>query len=299
MLRFAVIGLGAISRFYLRALSLNSDVELTVVCDRRPEKQELAPAGARFVTDYREVLDSGDVDAVIVTLPNDLHRPVCEEALLAGKHVCCEKPLATDPEQARELTELAAVRGRTLLTSFHRRYNSNVIQLRDRMRVLPAPSSFTLTYREKIEEHCGDDTWYLDPDRCGGGCVMDNGPNAFDTLLFLLGDVSVRSSEIERDARGIDLRAVIGLETAAGGRGTVELDWAYDRGEDKAVTVGWDGGRESADMLGGFTEFKSSLHHEYEALVDEFARTVAGATVRQDTGHRVAQLVADAYRLGG
>lgn len=298
MLRIAVIGLGVISRFYLRASENNSGIRLGAVCDRQPEKRAIAPSGTVFTTDYRDVLDNEEVDAVIITLPNDLHYPVCREALLAGKHVCCEKPLTTNPEEALELAGIAAERGKVLFTSFHRRYNSNVVALRERLRAEPAPSAFRLTYRELIEEHCGDDTWYLDPGRCGGGCVMDNGPNAFDTLLYLLGDVAVRSSEIERDAAGVDLRAVIGLETAAGARGTVELDWAHP-GEDKAVTVEWNGGRSAtADMLAGFTGFKSSLHHEYEALLAEFARTVAGAQAREDTGPRVARLVADAYRLG-
>ncbi|HUQ56462.1 Gfo/Idh/MocA family oxidoreductase [Lentzea sp.] len=298
MLRIAVIGLGVISRFYLRAAAGNSGIRLTAVCDRQPEKRALAPAGTFFTTDYREVLDHDEVDAVIITLPNDLHYEVCRKALLAGKHVCCEKPLTTNPGEALELAAIAAGGERVLFTSFHRRYNANVVALRERLRTEPTPSAFRLTYRELIEEHCGDDTWYLDPERCGGGCVMDNGPNAFDTLLFLLGDVVVRSSEIERDAAGVDLRAVIGLETAQGARGVVELDWAHP-GEDKAVTVEWSGGRSAtADMLAGFTEFKSSLHHEYEALLAEFERTVAGAREREDTGPKVARLVADAYRLG-
>jgi predicted dehydrogenase len=167
------------------------------------------------------------------------------------------------------------------------------------MRARPAPARATLTYLERIEDHCGTDAWYLDPNRCGGGCVIDNGSNVFDTALQLLAPIRLLSAQIDQDAAGTDRRAVIELGTHGGGTATIRLDWGYDGGEDKAVAVEWDDlPPDSADLLAGFPAFKSSLHHEYEAVVDDFVQTALHGRSRRDTGREVAELVAATYRLG-
>jgi hypothetical protein len=178
MLRVAVLGLGVISRYYLPALAAHPQCRVTAVCDLNPAKMAGIPVEIAYHENYRAVLTSRDVDAVVVNLPNHLHFRVCRAALLAGKHVCCEKPLTVDPAEAAELEELAARVDRTLFTAFHRRYNRNALRLAERLRDRPPPARTTLTYRERIEDHCGTDAWYLDPERCGGGCVIDNGSNA-------------------------------------------------------------------------------------------------------------------------
>jgi predicted dehydrogenase len=299
MIRVGVLGLGTISRYYLPALAAHPDCRVTAVCDLKPPKLAGFPAGVACHENYRAVLTSDDVDAVVVNLPNHLHFQVCRAALLAGKHVCCEKPLTADPGEAVELEAIAARADRTLFTAFHRRYNRNALRLAERMRARPAPARATLTYLERIEDHCGTDAWYLDPNRCGGGCVIDNGSNAFDTALQLLGPIRLRNARIDLDAAGSDRRAVIELDTHGGGTATIRLDWGYEDGEDKAVVVEWDDlPPDRADLLAGFPAFKSSLDHEYEAVVHDFVRTAAYGRPRRDTGREVAELVSAAYRLG-
>lgn len=302
VIRIGVIGLGVISRFYLPALAAHPAVAVSAICDKNPELATLAGPGTTFHRDYRALLDSDDVDAVVVNLPNHLHYPVCRAALAAGKHTCCEKPLTIQPDQAAELERLARQADRTLLTAFHRRYNRNVLGLRDRMAGRPAPRRTTIRYWERIEEHCGTDTWYLDPRQCGGGCVIDNGPNALDTALFLLdgGPLRMVDARIGYGPHGVDQRAALTLESATGGQVCIDLDWTYGAGELKTVEVEWAGGdTDRADMLAGFTEFKSSLYHEYIGVVDDFVRTISDRQCRSDTGRMVAELVDSAYRHGG
>ncbi|MFR9770784.1 Gfo/Idh/MocA family protein [Nocardia sp. SC052] len=290
-----VIGLGVISRFYSTALADRPDVRLVGVCDRDATR---AAANVTWYADYRKLLAVPDLDAVVITLPNQLHAPVAEAALRAGKHVCCEKPLATGPDEAAALERLSAEVDRVLFTAFHRHYNRNILELRDRLRDRPAPRRLTLNYRERIEEHCGRDSWYLDPGQCAG-CLADNGPNAFDTAVQLVGPMRVEETELRCDGRGVDRWARVQLRAAAGTRVEVALDWNYPHGEDKSVEVEWDPGVvERADMLAGFPEFKSSLFHEYRGVLDEFLRTVRGRYTRTDMGHPVAMLVAAAYRAG-
>lgn len=75
-----------------------------------PDLMARAP-GARVLSDWRDAVTDPEVDLVDIWLPDKLHYPVAKAALLAGKHVYCEKPLADTAAEARELADLARERG--------------------------------------------------------------------------------------------------------------------------------------------------------------------------------------------
>ncbi|WP_432016339.1 Gfo/Idh/MocA family protein [Streptomyces hydrogenans] len=300
-LRLGIAGLGVISRFYVAAAERMPEWEVAAVCDLREEA--LAPFRGRVAchTDHRAMLAAGPLDALVVAVPNHAHAEVCADALRAGVPVCVEKPLALDPADGRRLAALSRERGVPVLTAFHRRYNDRVLALLDRLPAPDAPvrvESVTVRYLERIEEHIGADTWYLDPARCGGGCVADNGPNAFDLVRLLLGETpsEVVAAEVVRDAAGTDRQAVVEL-AGPGGRGRVELDWSYP-GEVKDVVVRLDDGTElSADMLDGRPGFKESLWHEYEGVLRDVAalRELPDPSRAVEGGLAALELVAAVY----
>jgi predicted dehydrogenase len=299
-LRLGIVGLGVISRYYLAALTgpqAPPGLRLAAVCDLNagmldPHRGRI-PCFAR----HRDLLAAGEVDAVIVNVPNDAHYPVVRDALAAGCAVCVEKPLATRLEQGEELVELAAARSLPLLTAFHRRYNDNVLALRAGLPAGPPIRHVTVRYFERIEEHVGRDRWYLDPERCGGGCVADNGPNAFDLVHLLLGPVALERADVVRDAAGVDRQATIELRADSGGTARVELDWSYPHGEAKDVRVELAGGhRDGADMLAGHPGFKSSLAHEYVGVLRHFADVLRGRVGSWPDGLEPLRLVTEAYR---
>ncbi|MEV6123022.1 Gfo/Idh/MocA family oxidoreductase [Streptomyces sp. NPDC052077] len=302
--RLGVIGLGVISRFYLAAAETLPGWTPAAVCDLREETLAAHRGGAARHTDHRSMLTREDLDAVVVAVPNHAHAEVCADALRAGVPVCVEKPLALSPPEGAALAALSRERGVPLFTAFHRRYNDRVLGL---ARALPPPGaprsveSVRVRYLERIEDHIGADTWYLDPDRCGGGCIADNGPNAFDLVRLLLGEQSltVVSAEVARED-GVDRRAVIGLETPSGARAGVELDWSHP-GEVKDVAVRLtDGTVLEADMLAGRPGFKESLWHEYEGVLRDFARVCDEAPAGAAEGGVAAlELVAACYALAG
>lgn len=299
MITIGVIGLGVIAKYYLAAFPTSQTARLAAVCDLAEEKtRPWRDSEVSIYADYTRLLQDPAIDAVIINLPNDLHFSACRDALQHGKHVCCEKPLTLDVQQAQQLQALAHRQQRTLFTAFHRRYNQPLIRLRD---TLPAPHAIAcvdIYYREKIEEHAGNDTWYLDPKKCGGGCVADNGPNAFDTLAWLIGPLAVRRAQIMRDARGIDTEAVIDLETPAGLRARTWLDWAWPHGEDKRVVFTLKDGRVlSGDMLEGSVAFKSSLFHEYARIIDDFACHICEGRGLGEEGIAAVELVNACYAL--
>ncbi|GAA3761073.1 Gfo/Idh/MocA family protein [Salinactinospora qingdaonensis] len=297
-LRIGIVGLGVISRFYVAALTRIPSVRLAAMCDRDLRARESVAGGVPCYDDHRTMLASGEVDAVIVTVPNDAHATVCRDALAAGLPVCVEKPLAISAAQGTELVEQARQSGVALLTAFHRRYNSAVLALVERLHHRrSAIETVTVNYLERIEEHVGRDAWYLDPARCGGGCLADNGPNAFDLVRHILGEVQVVAAAVTRDASGVDRQATVELRGHDGGEARVELDWSYP-GERKDVHVRLsDGTTDSADMLGGHTAFKGSLWHEYVGIVRRFEEMVrAGAPgAGTDGGLAALELVEAAY----
>ncbi|GAA3327860.1 hypothetical protein GCM10020331_069510 [Ectobacillus funiculus] len=93
-LKVGVIGCGSIAKYrHLPEYHANKEVEIVAVCDIVTERAEnmAAQYGAKAFTDYKEVLELDDIDAISVCLPNYLHAPVSIAALNAGKHVLCEK----------------------------------------------------------------------------------------------------------------------------------------------------------------------------------------------------------------
>lgn len=109
-IRTAIFGTGFMGRVHLEALRRVEGVEVVAIAGRELQSAERLGAGfgiERAESDYRQILRDATVDAVHICTPNAMHSPMAKDALLAGKHVLCEKPLAISVEAAQELVELA------------------------------------------------------------------------------------------------------------------------------------------------------------------------------------------------
>lgn len=103
-LRTAMIGVGSRGGGLLTQVLEQTNVKVAAICDIDPQNRDRALSRAgrdnpRSFTDYRQVLDLKDVDAVVVATPCDLHSEMAAAALEAGKYVYCEKPVGITPEQ--------------------------------------------------------------------------------------------------------------------------------------------------------------------------------------------------------
>jgi predicted dehydrogenase len=125
-LRAGVVGTGFIGAVHVEALR-RLGVEVVGVVGSTPDRAR-AKALAPVIDSYEALLADGRVDVVHLTTPNHLHYPQVKQALGAGKHIVCEKPLATTSEQSAELVELAERSGLVHCTNFNIRFYPQVQQ---------------------------------------------------------------------------------------------------------------------------------------------------------------------------
>ena len=122
--RVAVVGCGPIGELHAAAVADSPHAELVAVCDVDAGRAQALGRrhGACVFDDSRRLLAEVPLDAITVATPDHLHVEVARPALTAGKHVFCEKPLATQLEAARELVALAAGAGVQLGVNYNRRF---------------------------------------------------------------------------------------------------------------------------------------------------------------------------------
>src|SRR3954454_14246862 len=110
-LGIAIVGCGGVTlQNHLPGLALCPDTRVVALCDPNQQTLERAAREASVgitSTKYEEVIGRDDVSAVIIATPNVFHKPIALAAIAAGKHVLCEKPLAMNYADAREMAEAA------------------------------------------------------------------------------------------------------------------------------------------------------------------------------------------------
>src|SRR5687768_8789857 len=135
-IKTAVFGTGFVGRVHLEGIRRLGFVDVYAIGEPQIEKaKQLADEFGveKTAADYRQILDDPQVQAVHVCTPNFLHFPIAKDALQAGKHVICEKPLATSAAEARQLVATARETKRRNATFHNLRYYPMVQQMR-RMR---------------------------------------------------------------------------------------------------------------------------------------------------------------------
>ena len=124
VLRVAIAGAGFIGAVHARSARLAGAriIGVSASSPARSEEAARALGAERAFATSEELVESPDVDVVHICTPNHLHLPLAEAALAAGKHVICEKPLATDVAGARRLVDAAAAAGTAAAVPFVYRY---------------------------------------------------------------------------------------------------------------------------------------------------------------------------------
>jgi predicted dehydrogenase len=201
----AIIGCGRVGEREASAVISTTGLSLVAVSDIGPAFRHKALHMAEtyecdVVHDWRHLVTRRDVDIVVVSTPNSFHKDISIEAMLNGKHVICEKPLATTWDDAAEMLLTAQAQGVKLMTNFNHRLHDHNLRAKEivdqgligrpvfirgrighgRFIVGPSPAG---PGRFQCQE-----TWYMDVKQAGGGTVIDNGVHLLDLARWFMGD---------------------------------------------------------------------------------------------------------------
>jgi predicted dehydrogenase len=187
-LRAGVVGTGFIGAVHVEALR-RLGVEVVGVVGSSPERAR-AKTLAPVIDSYEKLLADERVDVVHLTTPNHLHHPQVKQALEAGKHVVCEKPLAMTSEQSAELLEQAEQSGLVHCTNFNIRFYPQVQQARALMAdgAVGAVWNVHGGYLQDWLLLPTDWNWRLEPEKGGSlRAVADIGSHWLDLVQFVVG----------------------------------------------------------------------------------------------------------------
>jgi len=184
----AIIGCGLIG--WKRALSMPSSVNIHTVCDTNTtEGKKLAKkVNADFTNNYNDIINSKDIEIIIISTPNYLIKEIAMKALNSKKHVLSEKPLGKNVAESKEITDCANKNNKILYTGFNHRFHPSVLkakELIDNNRIgdiIHIHGHYGHGGRKEMEKE-----WRMDPALSGGGELLDQGVHLIDLALLFKG----------------------------------------------------------------------------------------------------------------
>lgn len=190
MIKIGIIGVGSISNSHIQAYLNNPNCEVCAFCDidekvlkAQSEKYDVK----EIYTDYNEMLEKADIDAVSVCTWNSEHAPATIAALNAKKHVLCEKPMSVDAQTAIEMQKAAEKNGKLLQIGFVRRHGNDMKIFNE----FKDAGYFGEIYYSKatyIRRNGNPGGWFGDKSRSGGGPLIDLGVHVIDFMRYATGN---------------------------------------------------------------------------------------------------------------
>ena len=201
-LGIGMIGYGGIGRVHVMAYraipfhyGLPADrINLVGVATTRPETAERAAReiGCEFWTDdYRQLLARDDIDLIDCCVPNYKHREIVIAAAEAGKHIYCEKPLAMNVAEGKQMVRAVEKAGVKSQMTFNFRYFPALTRARQLIEEGFLGRVFSFSgryYRASYISYDKPLSWRLRKDISGGGALFDLGSHVLDVIYYLLGE---------------------------------------------------------------------------------------------------------------
>ncbi len=201
--RFGIIGLGNQGSYYVKRLLLANKIEngvLGAVCDWDSTRLEAVKESATdqqvgFFADYKEMLDSGLCDAVIVTAPHEDHPEMVIECLKRDIHVICEKPAGVYAKQVREMNEFASHSKALFSMMFNQRTNCLYRKMRE---IIAAGElgklqrvTWIITDWFRTKAYYDSGSWRATWTGEGGGVLINQCPHQLDLVQWIVGQLPV------------------------------------------------------------------------------------------------------------
>jgi len=223
-IRLGIIGCGAITeKLYFPILVTSPLFKIKALVDKNIDRAKSLAAGGDvsiITNDYREII--GQVDAVVLAVPNYLHEPISKELLVRNVHVLVEKPMAMTTKECDEMIKLAQDNRCVLAVGHSKRYfrSHRFVKILIEEGFLGKIQSFD--FKEGTVFNWPAATDFLFRKETGGGVLADIGPHTLDLLLWWLGDVE-EVQYYDDNMGGVEADCELHLKLKSGCTGIVEL----------------------------------------------------------------------------
>ncbi|SDX06973.1 Gfo/Idh/MocA family protein [Paenibacillus sp. CF384] len=191
--RIGFIGTGGIAGWHARQLLELPEAEIKAVADTSSKNRENFIAKNTLTdvlqfSDYREMLEQADIDAVIICSPHTLHFAQAQDVLRSGRHVLIEKPMTCSSEEAEQLMRVAEQSGKIMQVSYQRHFQPEFLYIRNAIASgeIGKLTSITASLYQQWRQGTPG-SWRADPALSGGGFLMDSGSHIIDVLLWTTG----------------------------------------------------------------------------------------------------------------
>lgn len=204
-LRAALIGCGNIgARGHAPAYGHIPEVDLVAVCDvdEAAARRVAAATGAEACLDYRRLLDRPDIHLVDICTPTATHAAIALDALAAGKHVLCEKPLAPTLAAARAMVEAACRHGRRLMVGYVRRFDVRYRAIKEAIAAGEIGRPLFIRRADRQRLPFPADSWFWQPEQ-GGGVILDIGIHQADMFRWYFEAEPVAVYAVGRQVREV------------------------------------------------------------------------------------------------
>lgn len=293
-LRVGVVGAGSVVRaFHMPGWAVVPDAEVVAVCDLHQGTAEKLAHDfhvQRVHGDFRELVNDPAIDVIDVATPNKFHTSIVIAALNAGKHVLCEKPLATTTRSIKEIGEAAKKAEGILMVAQNMRFSPAAVAAK---RFLEK-QDLGHVYHARI--HAVRRNWmpsrigFIDEKYSGGGPCMDIGVHALDLGMWLMGfpkPVRVTGRTMVNFAKGWDIpgawgewdREAMNVEDFASGF------IHFENGATMVLEAAWlQHQKENEDFSAMLYGQKGSLHWPSGQYCSAVNRTLIDTTIVPATG---------------
>ncbi|MDP6506671.1 MAG: Gfo/Idh/MocA family oxidoreductase [Planctomycetota bacterium] len=208
----------------------------------------------RVYTSVEDLLSDEEANAIYVATPPHLHAEQTISAAEAGKHVLCEKPMAINVDECRNMVEAAAANDVQLMIAYYRRRFPAVVQMKKIIDdgLIGSPVLMRTQNAGRYSPSSNPNSWRTDPSIAGGGFLWDIGSHRIDLLLHLMGDISEVSAIVETMTHDIPVEdsASLLVHFESGAHGLGLFHWNIPRGADE-IEIGGTEGRIVCDMSTG------------------------------------------------
>jgi len=228
-MHFAVIGLGSFGIKRAQAIKNSKLAKLVCIYDINNENAEKAKKKLQVpISNYEDILKNKKIEIICVCTPNKFHKKIIIDSLNAGKHVFCEKPLARNVDEAKEIFNITKKSKNILQVGSNHRFFESVMYAKKL--IDDGTIGEVLSFNGRIG-HNGErlkNTWFWKKEISGGGTLLDNGCHLLDLSRFFVGNfvsgtglisnVYWKNIEVEDTASGI-------FKTEEGKIATIFCSW--------------------------------------------------------------------------